>query len=52
MLASKKTERIIFDATPELKTAIEAVAKDRCISVFAVITKSVISELTKHEGVM
>lgn len=52
MLVSKKTERIIFAATPELKAAIEAVAKDQCISTSAVITNAVISELAKHEDVL
>jgi hypothetical protein len=52
MLASKKTERIIFAATLEMKAAIEAIAKDQCIIVFAVITNSVIFELVKHENVM
>lgn len=52
MLANKKTERIIFAATPELKAAIEAVAKDQCISASAVITNAIISELAKQEEIL
>lgn len=52
MLGSKKTERIIFAATPELKAAIEAVAKDQCVSASAFITSAVIAELAKHEDIV
>jgi hypothetical protein len=48
LLGSKKTERIIFAATPETKTALETMAKDRCVSVSALITGLVIDEALRH----
>lgn len=32
LLNGKKTERVIFAVTPEMKEALAAVAKDRCIA--------------------
>ena len=52
LLSTKKTERIIFAATPELKTALETVAADKCISVSALITQSVVSELTENKDLV
>ena len=52
LLGSKKTERIIFAATPELKAALEAVAKDRCVSVSALITQAVLNELAEDKDLI
>lgn len=49
---AKKTERIIFAATPELKQALEAVAKEQCISVSALITQAVVNELAKNKDLL
>lgn len=37
VLAGKKTERVVFAVTPEMKSAIERIAKDRCTSVSALL---------------
>lgn len=44
LLGNKKTERIIFAATPETKMALEAMAQEQCISVSALITRLVVDE--------
>lgn len=48
LLGSRKTERIIFAATPETKAALEAMAEDRCVSVSALITGLVVDEALRH----
>ena len=48
LLGSKKTERIIFAATPETKAALEAIAKDKCVSGSALITALVVDEAMRH----
>ena len=48
LLGSKKTERIIFAATPETKAALEAIAKDKCVSVSALITSLGGDEALRH----
>lgn len=52
LLGSKKTERIIFAATPELKAALETVADDKCVSVSALITQAVVNELAKSKDLL
>lgn len=52
LLSSKKTERIIFAATPETKTALEAMARERCISVSALITGLIIEEAIRNSDVV
>ena len=48
LLGSKKTERIIFAATPETKAALEAIARDKCVSVSALITGLVVDEALRN----
>ena len=48
LLGSKKTERIIFAATPETKVALEAMAKEKCVSVSALITGLVVDEAIRN----
>ena len=38
VLGSKKTERIIFAATPEMKEALETIAQEKCVSLSALLT--------------
>lgn len=45
VLGNKKTNRIIFAATPELKSAIEKLAKEKCVSVSSLLTSLVLDEL-------
>lgn len=52
LLGSKKTERIIFAATPETKAALEAMARDRCVSVSALITGLVVDEALRNPEVV
>ena len=48
LLGNKKTERIIFAATPETKAALEAMARDRLTTVSALITSLVVDEALRH----
>ena len=50
LLGGRKTERIIFAATPETKAALEAVAKDRCMSVSALLTSLAVDEVIRDRG--
>jgi|LAHU01.1.fsa_nt_gb hypothetical protein len=50
LLGGRKTERIIFAATPETKAALEAVAKDRCMSVSALLTSLAVDEVIEDRG--
>lgn len=52
LLGGKKTERIIFAATPETKAALEAMAQDRCVSVSALITALVMEEAMRNAEVV
>ena len=52
LLGSKKTERIIFAATPETKAALEAMAHERCVSVSALITSLVVDEAIRYSEVV
>lgn len=45
LLNGKKTERIIFAVTPELKEVISAIAKDQCISVSGLLTTLAVKEI-------
>ena len=38
VLGAKKTERVVFAATPELKGALETVAQEKCASLSALLT--------------
>ncbi len=52
LLGSRKTERIIFAATPETKAALEAMAQERCVSVSALITGLVVDEAIRCSEVI
>lgn len=52
LLGNRKTERIIFAATPETKAALEAIAKDKCISVSALITGLVVDEASRNADIV
>ncbi len=38
VLGAKKTKRIIFAATPEMKNALAAIAQEKCVSLSASLT--------------
>lgn len=49
VLGAKKTERIIFAATPELKEALETVAREKCVSLSALITSLAVDEIVANK---
>lgn len=49
ILGAKKTERIIFAATPELKGALEAIAQEKCVSLSALITSLAADEVIENK---
>lgn len=48
MLRGRKTDRLSFAVTPELKHALEAVAEEECVSVSSLISQAVVAELANH----
>lgn len=48
VLGAKKTERIIFAATPELKEALETIAQEKCVSLSALITSLTVNEVVAN----
>ncbi|MBQ9006710.1 MAG: hypothetical protein IJ092_10120 [Atopobiaceae bacterium] len=52
LLGGKKTERVIFAATPETKTALEVMAREQCVSVSALITRLVVDEAIRNSDVI
>ena len=50
VLGAKKTERIIFAATPELKEALETVAQEKCVSLSALLTALATDEVLANKG--
>lgn len=50
MLNGRKTERIIFAVTPELKKAVTKAAEDKCVSVSACITALLADDVICREG--
>ena len=49
VLGAKKTERIIFVATPEMKEALETIAQEKCVSVSALLTSLALDEVLAHK---
>ena len=49
VLGAKKTERIIFAATPELKEALETVAQEKCMSLSALLTALATDEVLANK---
>lgn len=49
VIGAKKTERIIFAATPELKEALETIAREKCVSQSALITSLAIDEVIANK---
>ena len=49
VLGAKKTERIIFAATPELKEALEMVAQEKCVSLSALLTALATDEVLANK---
>lgn len=49
VLGAKKTERIIFAATPEMKEALEIVAAEKCTTVSALLTSLAVNEVLANK---
>ena len=49
VLGAKKTERIIFAATPRLKEALETIAQEKCVSLSALITSLAVDEVIANK---
>lgn len=52
VLGAKKTERIIFAATPEMKEALEAIAQERCVSLSALLTSLAVDEVLANKELL
>ena len=52
MLNGKKSERIIFAVTPEMKRAIGVMAEENCQSVSAYITEVLVRDILVNKDVM
>ncbi|MGI6217197.1 MAG: hypothetical protein ACOYIK_06245 [Coriobacteriales bacterium] len=48
IFSGKKTERIIFAVTPEMKSAIETVADDECMSMSALLPSTALTKIMAH----
>lgn len=49
VLGGKKTDRVIFATTPEMKEAIERVAEEKCVSVSALLTSLALDEILANK---
>lgn len=52
VLGAKKTERIIFAATPEMKEALEAIAQEKCVSLSALLTSLAVEEVLDNKELL
>lgn len=49
VLGTRKTERIIFAATPEMKRALETVAREECASLSALLTSLALDKVLEYK---
>ncbi len=49
VIGAKKTERIVFAATPELKEALETIAREKCVSISTLITSLAVDEVIANK---
>lgn len=49
VIGAKKTERIIFAVPPELKEALETIAREKCVILSALITSLAIDEVIANK---
>lgn len=52
VLNGKKSERIIFAVTPEMKSAISQIAEEKCVSVSAYITSLLADDVVANRGLL
>lgn len=49
MLAGRKTERVVFAASKEMKTSLEKIAEEKCISLSALMTSLATEEILANK---
>lgn len=49
VIGAKQTERIVFVATPELKEALETIAREKCVSLSTLITSLAVDEVIANK---
>lgn len=52
VLGAKKTERIIFAATPEMKETLETIAQEKCVSLSALLTSLAVEEVLANKELL
>ena len=52
VLNGKKSERIIFAVTLEMKSAISQIAEEKCVSVSACITSLLVDDVVANRGLL
>ncbi len=52
VLNGKKSERIIFAVTPEMKDAVTQIAEEKCVSVSAYITQVLAADIVANMGLL
>lgn len=52
VLNGKKSERIIFAVTLEMKSAISQIAEEKCVSVSAYITSLLVDDVVANRGLL
>ena len=50
VLGGKKTERLVFAVTPEMKAAMERIAEEECTSVSAMLTAFAAEKVLAHKS--
>ena len=49
VLAGKKTERVVFAASEEMKASLETVAEEKCMSLSALMTSLAMEEILANK---
>lgn len=49
VLAGKKTERVVFAASEEMKAALETIAEEKCVSLSALMTSLAAEEILANK---
>lgn len=50
VLAGKKTDRVVFAASEEMKSALELIAEEKCVSVSALMTQLATDEILANKS--
>lgn len=52
VMGGKKSERVVFAVTPEMKSALELIAAENCTSVSALLTQLSLDEVLKNKNLL